>query len=98
MIFPLVDYIIKIFKRCMQSSSIQINNFVMDTITIQLTSPRTMKLLRELEKLHLLRVLKNKISTKKMLSEKYAGKLPIDIAEDLNIFIEQSRDEWDNNI
>ena len=30
----------------------------MDTVIIQLTTPRTMKLFKELEELHLLRVLK----------------------------------------
>ncbi|MCD4746684.1 MAG: hypothetical protein K8R58_10330 [Bacteroidales bacterium] len=70
----------------------------MDTVIIQLTTPKTMKLLRELEELHLLRVLKKNISTKMRLSDKYAGKLPISVAEDLQKHIEQSRNEWDNNI
>ena len=70
----------------------------MDTVIIQLTTPKTMKLIRELEELHLLRVLKKNISTKMRLSDKYAGKLPISVAEDLQKHIEQSRNEWDNNI
>ncbi|OQX80973.1 MAG: hypothetical protein B6D61_01280 [Bacteroidetes bacterium 4484_249] len=70
----------------------------MDTVEIQLTTPKTMKLLRELEELHLLRVLKKNISDKTKLSKKYAGKLPINIAEDLQKHIEQSRNEWDNSI
>lgn len=57
-----------------------------------------MKLLKELEELHLLRVLKKNISDKTKLSDKYAGKLPINIAKDLQKHIEQSRNEWDNNI
>jgi hypothetical protein len=48
--------------------------------------------------LHLLRVLRKKISVGTDLSDKYAGKLPVDIAEDLQKYIEQSRNEWDNNI
>ena len=70
----------------------------MDTILIQLTSPKTMKLILELEELHLLRVLKKNISLSTKLSDKYAGKLPISIANDLQKHIEQSRNEWDNNI
>lgn len=70
----------------------------MDTVIIQLISPKTMKLLKELEELHLLRVLKKNISTKTKLSDKYAGKLPVNVADDLQKHIEQSRNEWDNNI
>ncbi|MFZ4465116.1 MAG: hypothetical protein ACOYN5_14810 [Bacteroidales bacterium] len=70
----------------------------MDTVIIQLTTPKTMKLLLELEELHLLRVIKKNISTKTKLSDKYAGMLPSNIAEDLQDHIEQSRGEWDSNI
>ncbi len=70
----------------------------MDTVIIQLTTPKTMKLLKELEKLQLLRVVKKSVSTKTKLSDKYAGKLPVNIAEDLQKHIDQSRHEWDNNI
>jgi hypothetical protein len=70
----------------------------MDTVIIQLTTPKTMKLLQELEELNLLRVLKKNVSTKTKLSEKYAGKLPVNIAEDLQKHIEHSRNEWDSNI
>ena len=70
----------------------------MDTVLIQLTTPNTMKLLREMEELHLLRVLKNNVPSETKLSDKYAGKLPTDIAEDLQKHIQKSRDEWDSNI
>jgi hypothetical protein len=70
----------------------------MNTVLIQLTSPKTMSLLHELEELHLLRVLKENMNVVTPLSDKYAGKLPVTIAEDLQRHIEQSRNEWDNNI
>jgi len=70
----------------------------MDTVLIQLTTPKTMKLLLELEELHLLRVIKKNISLETKLSDKYAGKLSADIAEDLQKHIEQSRNEWESNI
>lgn len=70
----------------------------MDTVVIQITSPRTMNLLHELEELHLLKVLKKNVPGEKSLSDKYAGKLPSDIANNLQKHIEKSRDEWDNNI
>jgi hypothetical protein len=34
---------------------------------------------------------------KKKLSEKYAGKLPADVAEELQNYVDQSRNEWNNN-
>lgn len=70
----------------------------METLLIQLTTPKTMKLLEELEQLNLLRVLKKIQSDDTNLSEKYAGKLPTEIAEDLQKHIQKSRDEWDNSI
>ena len=70
----------------------------MDTVLIQLTTPKTMKLLQEHEELNLLCVLKREVSSKTKLSDKYAGKLPFNIAEDLQKQIEQSRNEWDSNI
>ena len=70
----------------------------MDTVLIQITTPKTMKLLQELEDLNLLRVLKKNISSDIKLSDKYAGKLSSDVAEDLQKHIEQSRNEWESNI
>ena len=57
-----------------------------------------MKLLEDLEALNLLRVVKRKASANKKLSDKYAGKLPADIGDDLQKYIEQSRNEWSSNI
>jgi hypothetical protein len=70
----------------------------MDTVIIQITSPRTMNLLHELEELHLLKVLKKSSTGEKKLSDKYAGKLPLSIANDLQKNIEKSRNEWDSTI
>jgi hypothetical protein len=70
----------------------------MDNVIVQLTTPKTMRLLQELEELHLLRVLKRYVSTEGKLSDKYAGKLPSDIAEDLQKHIAKNRNEWDVNI
>jgi hypothetical protein len=80
-------YNLFIFKTC-----------IMDTVIIQLTTPKTMGLLLELEALQLLRVLKKNVSLDTKLSDKYAGKLPVSIADDLQKHIEQSRNEWENSI
>lgn len=66
----------------------------METVLIQLTTPRTMKLLQELEELHLLRVLKRNVSVKPKLSDKYKGFISKEDGHDLNEHIKQMRSEW----
>ena len=63
---------------------------------IQLTNQKALKLLYELEELHLIKVLKANVQTKHKLSEKYAGKLPSDIANELQDYVTKSRNEWNN--
>jgi hypothetical protein len=67
----------------------------MDTLLIQVTNQDAHNLLNELEKLHLIKVLKKDFSFQK-LSEKFAGRLPKNTAKDLLEYIEQSRKEWDS--
>jgi hypothetical protein len=57
-----------------------------------------LKLLKELEALKLLRLIKQKEVIDQTLSEKYAGKLSFDIAEKIQDHIQKSRNEWNNNI
>jgi hypothetical protein len=68
----------------------------MDTMLIQLTNQKALKLLYELEELNLIKVLKENVQTKQKLSEKYAGKLPSDIANELQDYVTKSRNEWNN--
>jgi hypothetical protein len=68
----------------------------MDTMLIQLTNQKAIRLLYELEELHLIKVLKENVQTKQKLSEKYAGKLPSDIAKELQDYVTKSRNEWNN--
>lgn len=70
----------------------------MDTLTIQLTHQKALKLLLDLEELNLIKVLKRNIQTEQNLSDKYAGKLPADIAEQLQQHISKSREAWEGNI
>lgn len=67
----------------------------MDTLLIQVTNQDAHNLLNELEKLHLIKVLKKESSSQK-LSDKFAGKLPADAARKLQEHIKQSREEWDS--
>ena len=70
----------------------------MDTLVIQLTHEKALKLLLDLEELQLIRVLKKEEQTNKKLSDKYGAKLPADIGEQLQQHITQSRKEWERNI
>jgi Ni,Fe-hydrogenase maturation factor len=70
----------------------------METILIQITSSKTLKLLEDLEELKLLRVLKKKVQPEVELSKKYAGKLSPEVGEELKKSIEKSRKEWNRNI
>jgi hypothetical protein len=70
----------------------------METVLIQIISPGTMNLLHELEDLKILRILKKDNPPDLLLSEKYAGKLPAGIADDLQNHIEKSRNEWNSSI
>ncbi len=66
----------------------------METILIELTNYRTAKLLHELEELNLIKVLKTDVKPDEKLSEKYAGKLPSEVADELQIYVKESRNEW----
>jgi hypothetical protein len=66
----------------------------MDTLLIEVINQHAYNLLKELEKLHLIKVLKNTSSPKQKLSDKFAGKLPATDAAKLQEHIKQSRKEW----
>jgi len=68
----------------------------METILVQINNKKAYRLLEDLEDLHIIKVLKKSIQPQQKLSEKYAGKLPSDIADELQSYIAQSRDEWSN--
>ncbi len=68
----------------------------MDTLEIQVTNQKAMGLLNELEALHWIKVLKKSVVPKQKLSEKYAGKLPSEVAEALQKYVTESRNEWNN--
>jgi hypothetical protein len=68
----------------------------METVLIQINNNKAYRLLEDLEDLHILKVLNKNIQPKQKLSEKYAGKLPSDIADELQNYVTQSRNEWNN--
>lgn len=50
--------------------------------------------LHQLGDLHFIKVIKGTGQPKQKLSEKYGGKLPPDVADELQAYLTQSRNEW----
>lgn len=69
----------------------------METVLVQINNAKAYRLLEDLEDLHLIKVLKKSIQPGEKLSEKYAGKLPSDIATELQDYVGKSRNEWRRN-
>ncbi len=66
-----------------------------NTMLIELTNHKAIRLLRELEQLHLIKVIEdNTTPTTKKLSEKYRGMLSKEDGKLLNEHIEKMRSEW----
>lgn len=69
----------------------------MKTVIVQLTHQKALKLLEELEEMHILKVHKKNVNPREKLSDKYSGKLSSDFADKLQKHITESRNEWDRN-
>lgn len=68
----------------------------METVLVQINNNKAYKLLEDLEDLDIIKVLKKSIQSEQKLSEKYAGKLPSDIADEIQNFVNESRSEWNS--
>jgi hypothetical protein len=68
----------------------------MDTLLVQVKNNTVYRLLEDLEALHLISVKKKTIQPPQKISEKYAGKLPPAIADELQHYVTQSRNEWES--
>lgn len=66
----------------------------METVLVQINDKKAYKLLEDLEDLQIIKVLKKSIQPQQKLSEKYAGKLPSDVADELQNYVNESRNEW----
>ncbi|MCX6237115.1 MAG: hypothetical protein NTY07_06070 [Bacteroidia bacterium] len=73
------------------------NDLKMETVLLQINNNKAYKLLEDLEDLKIIKVLEKSITPKQKLSNKYAGKLPTVIAEELQNYVIQSRDEWNSH-
>ncbi len=70
----------------------------METVLIRIDNKKAYRFLEDLEDLQIIKVLQKKTETNQKLSEKYAGKLPSHIADDLQKYVTESRNEWKNRI
>ena len=66
----------------------------METILVQINSHKAYKLLEELEALDLLKVIRKNVKTPQKLSDKYAGKLSAEVAEELQAYVKEGRETW----
>ncbi len=69
----------------------------METVLVQINNNKAYKLLKDLEDLQIIKVLENKIQPPQKLSEKYAGKLPSELADEIQNYVTKSRNEWYNH-
>jgi hypothetical protein len=70
----------------------------MKTLTIEVTNPEAYRHLKELEEMHLIHVMDSAVKPSPSLSQKFAGKLPAAVADELQQHIKRSRDEWNTPI
>lgn len=69
-----------------------------NTLLIQVNNPNALRLIKDLEKLNMLKVLKNKpVSEPTKLSDKYKGVFSKEDAKDFDEHIEKMRNEWDHS-
>ena len=69
----------------------------METVLLKINDEKAYKLLEGLEDLQVITVLKKNTESKQKLSEKYGGKLSCNVADELNNYINKSREEWNNS-
>lgn len=68
-----------------------------NTMLIQITNQKAVRLLHELEELHLIKVLKRSIApTETKLSDKYKGSFSKEDAKSFDEHTQSMRNEWDN--
>ncbi len=72
------------------------NKSIMETILVEIRNTKAYNLLKNLESLHVIKILGKEKRHGQKLSEKYGGKLPGDIADKLQSYVAESRSEWNN--
>ncbi|MBS1507409.1 MAG: hypothetical protein JSS79_12250 [Bacteroidetes bacterium] len=70
----------------------------MPILTITVEDAKVIKLLEDLESLKLIQVIKKEHDqTGQKLSQKYSGVLPSHVADEMQVYITESRNEWDKD-
>jgi len=67
----------------------------MRTIIVQLTNENALRLLQDLEKLDVIKLLGMDSASTDKLSDRFRGKLPADVAEKLQKDIDNNRKDWE---
>jgi hypothetical protein len=70
----------------------------METVTIELLNEKAYGLLKDLEDLHLIRMVDNENTSNASLSDRFEGKLSKEAADAMRKHVEQVRQEWDRGI
>ena len=71
----------------------------METVTIELKHPKALSLLKELEAMAVIKLVNTpRRSVSQKLSKTLRGSLDSKSAEELNLYIRSSRDEWERDI
>ena len=68
----------------------------METVLVQIKNNKAYKLLENLEELYVLKVIKKSKKQTLSLSDKYAGKLTSKTADELQDYVNESREQWNN--
>ncbi len=70
----------------------------METVIVQLLNKKSLKLLKQLEELNLIKVMDSANTPIQKLSDRFAGKLSNEAAEALHNHVKQTREEWERDI
>jgi len=65
-----------------------------ETLTIEIKNSKAYQLLKSLEDLNIIKVIDQTKTSKTDLVKKYAGKLPFEVADELENYVNESRSEW----
>ena len=70
----------------------------MRTVTVEIKNDIALKFLHNLESMHIIRLVENKTAvTKQKLSERFAGCISKERADELQTELTQMRKEWERN-
>ncbi len=69
----------------------------METLNIEIVNPKAINLLREMEDLDLIKVIKNVNVLRPKASKILRGSISKESADEFNEYVKKSRNEWERN-